>query len=70
VTTKQTLRRHIEDMHRRPHGAISHMTLAELQRFHRGQHHRYATDHSHAGANLGPGQRPPGWSTGEDVVPS
>lgn len=69
MTPKEALRQHVVDMHRRPPGALSRYTMAELQRFHREQHHRYGTDHGHAGPNRGPSQRPPGWSTGLDVVP-
>lgn len=41
MTPKQALRQHVVDMHRRPPGALSRYTMAELQRFHREQHHRY-----------------------------
>lgn len=69
LTPKQKLRNHITDFHRHPGVAISRMTLKELQVFHRGQHHRYGADHIHAGPNTGPRQRPPGWSTGENMIP-
>jgi hypothetical protein len=65
---KQRLRQHIVDHHRRPHGAIGAYTMAELQRFHREQHHHFLVGHAHAGVNAGPSRRPPGWSTGDDMI--
>lgn len=67
ATPKQTLLAHFAERH--PHAyKPKSMTLAQLQAFHRLVHHRYATDHVHAGANLGAGDRPEGWTTGGDVV--
>jgi hypothetical protein len=66
VTPKQLLVQHIADFHRRPPGG---MTYRELGAWHAGQHHRYSTDHHHAGSNTGPMDRPPGWKTGTDMAP-
>ena len=49
-------------------GGHIHATMAELQKWHAWQHHQYSCSHIHAGENNGPGQRPPGWRTGEDAV--
>jgi hypothetical protein len=65
-TPKQILASHIRNDHRRR--PAKSMTFAELQRWHVAQHHRYAVNHFHAGPNH-PDERPPGWYTGEDVVP-
>jgi hypothetical protein len=67
VTPKQVLRSHIQGMHRR-HPAQS-WTMAQMAEWHALQHHRYSPGHFHEGENRGPGQRPPGWRTGEGAVP-
>jgi hypothetical protein len=49
--------------------ATSRDTTAALATKHGNDHHRYAPrSHRHAGDNVGPGQRPAGWRTGEDVI--
>lgn len=70
MTAKQTLFAHIRECHRAGRGRVDRMTLVELQAWHANQHHRYFTNHHHAGVNLGPGDRPAGWRTGEDAVPN
>lgn len=60
-----SLRRHMRELHPTVSRPRSN---ADLVREHRNQHHRYQLNHSHAGANTGPGDRPVGWTTGEDVV--
>lgn len=67
TTPKQRLRSHIvNDHHRQP---AQSWTMAQMAAWHAEQHHRYRTSHYHAGPNLGAGDRPPGWRTGEDAVP-
>jgi hypothetical protein len=69
ATPKETLRKHIEDMHRRPHEAIGRLTVAELQAFHRQQHRDSIVDHGHGGEIVGVMfAHPAGWDTGADVV--
>lgn len=72
MTPKQKLILHLDAFHSRPfrrRGPLSHTTtLAELQRWHAEQHHRYVVNHDHLGPNRGPGIRPPGWKTGEGAV--
>ena len=62
-----TLAEHVADMHRnrtwRWRRGVE--TLAQA---HAAAHHRYAQNHYHAGANLGPSHRPIGWATGEAAV--
>ena len=60
-----TLRDHVETMHRR---VPPHLSEQELAQWHATQHHRFVTSHFHEGRNSGPGDRPPGWRTGEDAV--
>lgn len=67
MTPKQKLREHIAGMHGK--FIPARWTLVELQAWHANQHHRYYTNHVHAGVNLGAGDRPPGWRTGEDAIP-
>lgn len=43
-------------------------TLTQLVRWHRQEHHRSYTTHWHEGVNLGAGDRPAGWTTGEGAV--
>lgn len=70
-TARQILRGHLLDRH----GAqvsltwLDRYSLAEMRKWHREQHHRYAhgLDHFHEGPNTGPSARPPGWDTGEGV---
>lgn len=42
-----------------------------LAAWHAHEHHHYAysLSHYHAGPNLGPSARPPGWRTGADPIP-
>lgn len=74
-TAKQVLMEHIESRHggfatrqgglrRRPHRS---WTLERMASWHAYQHHRYVTNHYHAGPNTDANNRPPGWRTGEDV---
>lgn len=67
ATPKQTLLGHIQAEHKAqpPNGS----TFAELGHWHGEQHQRYQPNHFHEGANLGAGDRPPGWKTGEGSVP-
>lgn len=76
MTEKQTLWAHIEAEHKGFTGKPQHWTLADLQRWHSEQHHRYWTNHYHefdnAGALAGPNttdRRPSGWKTGLGSVP-
>lgn len=66
-TKKQKLRTHIVSVHRRQ-PAVS-WTEQQMAAWHIKEHHQFACSHLHMGANLGPGDRPAGWYTGEDVVP-
>lgn len=66
VTPKQVLLVHINELHRQP--PRKRMNYDELGRWHAEQHHRFSPSHVHAGVNLGPGRRPPGWRTGADPV--
>lgn len=72
MTPRQALVAHLEEWHprglRRDH-VPTNRSMAWLVTWHMRQHHRYATNHTHAGPNLGPDQRPPGWYTGADPVP-
>jgi hypothetical protein len=60
-----SLRQHMRELH--PNAPLPRSN-DDLIREHMRQHWRFRTSHIHAGANLGPGDRPPGWTTGEDVV--
>lgn len=72
ATPKQTLWAHIREFH--PRWKVAHprpgvnTTLVELVRWHAIQHHRFHINHIHEGVNLGAGNRPVGWRTGEGVV--
>lgn len=68
MSAKQILLVHIRLEHRRQPSA--RLTLAELQYWHRNEHHRYFCNHYHEGSNTGPGDRPVGWYTGEGAVPN
>ena len=73
MTPKQTLLDHIETHHARQYRRVAKgklRTFADLQHWHRLQHWRYMPDHDHgtSGKGKGPGDRPHGWDTGEDVV--
>ena len=59
------LRAHIRAMHP---WINPRRSLVLLERDHAHEHHRYLPNHYHAGTNLGPDQRPPGWRTGEDAI--
>jgi hypothetical protein len=61
-----TLRQHMIEMHPRTPRPRSN---ADLITAHRREHHHFLTSHIHAGTNLGPGDRPEGWTTGADAVP-
>lgn len=69
-TPKQILKAHVREHHRRLAGlpTFERWTHRALMTAHRTDHHHYRTSHTHAGSNTGPGDRPPGWATGEDVV--
>lgn len=69
MTPKQKLREHLGRMHGALPASLEHGTLTQLARWHAERHHRYANNHYHEGVNLGPGQRPEGWRTGEGAVP-
>ena len=60
-----SLRKHMKELH--PNAKLPRSN-ADLIREHKRQHHQLSPNHIHAGVNLGPDQRPPGWTTGEDVV--
>lgn len=66
ATPKQVLVAHIAERHRTPPGNVT--TRESLALWHARQHHRFWTNHYHEGPNTGPGNRPPGWATGADVV--
>jgi hypothetical protein len=68
VTAKQRLRSHIVNDHRRI--PAKSWTMKQMADWHAHEHWRYHQRHYHAGPNLGPDQRPPGWRTGEDAVPT
>ena len=70
-TPKQKLREHLDRMHG-TRGLLlpQRSTLVQLQRWHANEHHRYHTSHYHAGVNLGPDQRPDGWYSGADAIPT
>lgn len=76
MTPKQRLVDHIRDHHAGHAAAIAgaieagRISYKELGEKHAGWHHRYRCSHAHAGENLGSGHRPPGWRTGEDVIPN
>jgi hypothetical protein len=68
-TPKQALLTHILSMHGLGHPRpAGHWTLERLRKWHAHTHHRFSPNHFHAGPNLGPDQRPPGWYTGADAV--
>lgn len=78
MTPKQVLVAHVEERHggfpsyergrARLYGAPARSwTREKLARWHARQHHRYSTNHRHAGSNTCAEDRPPGWWTGEDV---
>lgn len=59
------LRRHLRERH----GVVKvPRATAAAERLHGIRHHQYTPNHRHAGPNSGPGDRPPGWKTGGDVV--
>lgn len=79
---KQTLLAHLLSHHPRmldnrcrpadARGALPKLTLKQLQRIHKEDHYRYRPKHVHwdgtdEDRNLGPGNRPVGWETGENV---
>jgi hypothetical protein len=65
MTPKQTLLAHLQELHK---GLGSkHWTLERLQALHRRHHHELHCSHHH-GYTSGPGDRPPGWTTGEGAV--
>lgn len=66
MTPKQTLLAHLREMHKASPGSAR--TFAQLGQWHARQHHQFATNHFHEGANLGAGNRPVGWRTGEGAV--
>jgi hypothetical protein len=68
MTPKQGLWAHIRELHSPRNHPPARATLAQLQRWHAEQHHRYSPNHYHTGVNLGPSARPPGWYTGQDAV--
>lgn len=59
-----TLRAHMQEQHPNAPLRRSNEDLADE---HALQHHQYSgdQDHYHEGPNRGPGERPPGWRTGE-----
>lgn len=60
------LRAHMRELH--PHVRLPRSN-ADLERAHAEHHHRVRPrNHYHAGPNPGPGDRPPGWKSGGDVV--
>jgi hypothetical protein len=65
-TPKQILLSHIHRFHGRQ--PAKSWTMKQMSDWHAEQHHRYRTSHWHEGVNLGPGDRPAGWRTGEDVI--
>lgn len=65
MTDKQRLIAHLEEHHRL---IPRTKTFTEMGKLHAMEHHERWCDHIHAGANLGPNDRPPGWRTGEGVV--
>lgn len=64
---RAALQAHLDDCHKG--GPGGRWPTRKLSTWHARQHHRYSTDHYHAGANLGPEDRPPGWATGADAIP-
>ena len=60
-----TLRQHMKEMHSQLKLPRSN---ADLMRLHQKQHHQYRLSHFHEGVNLGPGDRPSGWKTGEGAI--
>ena len=72
MTPKQKLWAHIETghpSHSHPNRVVSlRMTLEKLAKWHATEHHRFHTNHIHEGVNLGAGDRPPGWRTGEGAI--
>lgn len=66
ATPKQKLVAHIRAFHHK--GWVPTLTYEGLGKWHATQHHRFHTNHTHEGVNLGAGDRPPGWRTGEGVV--
>lgn len=67
-TSKQKLLNHMVDHHSATRSELARWTFERMQKWHAHLHHRYHTDHYHEGPNTGPGNRPPGWKTGEGVV--
>jgi hypothetical protein len=68
MTAKQALVAHIREMHGGKLPNDARWTFKDLGQWHARQHHRYSPNHYHQGANTGPGERPPGWRTGEGAV--
>lgn len=68
MTPKQRLLAHMAERHRLSSATrrLDRLSLADLQRAHAWDHHRLMLSHHH-GATTGPGDRPPGWRTGDDV---
>lgn len=67
LIARRRLREHMREMHPRVRPVPSALTAAALA--HAREHHRRSPGHYHAGPNLGPDVRPPGWRTGEDAQP-
>lgn len=60
-----SLRRHLRERHGRLFRGVPRSNAAcEAQ--HASEHHRLSLSHHH-GPTSGPDDRPPGWTTGEDV---
>lgn len=66
-TPRRVLLDHLRTLHRYS-GRGNGVKTEVLQKLHRHQHHHRWLRHYHAGVNLGPDQRPVGWTTGEDAV--
>jgi len=59
-----TLRQHMRDMH--PKNRPMPRSNEDLIREHKRQHWQLRLNHTH-GPTTGPDDRPPGWTTGQDV---
>jgi hypothetical protein len=63
------LRGHVQQYHSRMVKSGLPRSNHDLAKAHAQEHHRFGShSHRHEGVNLGPNQRPPGWTTGGDVV--
>lgn len=69
LTPRQTLLAHMRELHPNVQAVQANTSMKELQRMHRSQHHRFSPNHIHEGGmGRGVGERPEGWSTGEQVI--